>query len=419
MDLEPGFKLSEVGPIPEDWEALRFRELFDIWAGGDLEWSRSSPVRSPEHRFPVYANSQEREGLHSFASYSTEPANSTTVTARGGLGFAAFRDHPYVAIGRLLVLAPRSGTSARFYADYINARHTFAPENTSIAQLTAPQIGSEYCAVPTPAEQRAIAEVLKDADGWIAAAEAEAAKLAQVRAAAMEALLTPTTRLRGFTGEWERLPLGELYEPLSTVAVARAAYTNGGGIACVHYGDIHVRYDGFVDVSRDYVPTLPPHLVRSATRLRCGDVLIADAAEDLEGVGKAVELVATAATEIVGGLHIQALRQRNDRVALGFAGYLFQQQAYRQAVERAASGLKVFGISKSQLGMLEVLLPPTLAEQRAIAALLADMDAAVAAARAVVEKMRGVKAAAMEGLLSGRVRLPPFGPRAQPAEAAA
>ena len=55
---------------------------------------------------------------------------------------------------------------------------------------------------------------------------------------------------------------------------------------------------------------------------------------------------------------------------------------------------------------IELPLPPTLTEQSAIAAVLTDIDTAAAAARTVVAKALRVRAAAMDALLSGRIRLP-------------
>ena len=316
--------------------------------------------------------------------------------------------------------------SSRRFANYrlnhpatLQGIKSLATGTTSVGAIYTRDLLGLALALPQPDEQRAISGALARLDNWIEAAEAEAAKLASVKAATMDALLTPTARLPGFTEEWERVRLGDLYDPLSTAAVARAAYVSGQGVACVHYGDIHVHYDGFVRMGQDHVAAVPMRLVRAASRLKSGDVLIADAAEDLDGVGKAIELVAPEACEVVGGLHVQALRPKANRIALGFSGYLFRQNAYREAVERGASGLKVFGISKSQLMTVEIFLPPTLAEQQAIAAVLSDLDSALAMARAVVTKARGVKAATMDALLSGRVRLPSFDPAARraPSEA--
>ena len=58
--------------------------------------------------------------------------------------------------------------------------------------------------LPSPAEQRAIAEALSDVDGLLAALEALIAKKRAVKQAAMQQLLTGKSRLPGFSGAWRR-----------------------------------------------------------------------------------------------------------------------------------------------------------------------------------------------------------------------
>ena len=82
-----------------------------------------------------------------------------------------------------------------------------------------------------------------------------------------------------------------------------------------------------------------------------------------------------------------------------------------------AQGITIIHLHGGSLMNVEVELP-SLSEQQAIAAVLSDIDSALAAARAVVVKARGLKAAAMDALLSGRVRLPAWGARAGALEAA-
>jgi type I restriction enzyme, S subunit len=76
------------------------------------------------------------------------PADSITITARGTLGVATYRDHRYTTIGRVLVLEPKGQTAGQFFAEFINSRVKFAVESTGVPQLTAPQISSYYLAVP-------------------------------------------------------------------------------------------------------------------------------------------------------------------------------------------------------------------------------------------------------------------------------
>ena len=102
------------------------------------------------------------------------------------------------------------------------------------------------------------------------------------------------------------------------------------------------------------------------------------------------------------------IRPLNENVLPHFVYYATKYTEERIKALRVGSGLP--NIQSERLAEFEISLPADLAEQHAIVRALSDIDAALAAARAVVTKARAVKAAAMDALLSGRVRLLPFGP---------
>jgi type I restriction enzyme, S subunit len=190
-----GYKQTEVGLIPEDWDVQPFKERFNISAGGDVNPKLSSSVQDEEHCYPIYSNALTDRGLYGYCSYADHPANSITITARGSLGFATFRDHKYTAIGRVLVLHPKRQSAGMFFAEFISCRVKFAIESTGVPQLTAPQISEYYLAVPSFAEQTAIATALSDMDGELSALEARRNKTRALKQAMMQELLTGKTRL--------------------------------------------------------------------------------------------------------------------------------------------------------------------------------------------------------------------------------
>ena len=177
------------------WQVKRLGELFDVFAGGDFDPSRSSTVRDERHPFPVYSNAVTDSGLYGFCAYSAYPASTITVTARGTLGVANFRNHPYTAIGRVLVLQPKLELDGRFLSALINNRITFVIESTGVPQLTAPQISKYVVPTPTCAEQTAIAAILSDMDAEIIALDAKLAKARNLKQGMMQELLTGRIRL--------------------------------------------------------------------------------------------------------------------------------------------------------------------------------------------------------------------------------
>jgi type I restriction enzyme, S subunit len=178
-----------------EWEVLSFKELFNISAGGDVNPKLSSSEPDETHRFPIYSNALTDSGLYGYCAYADHPADTITITARGTLGFATYRDHKYTAIGRVLVLEPKRRTAGRFFAEFINSRVKFAIESTGVPQLTAPQISAYNLSAPTYPEQTAIAAVLSDIDAELSALEARRDKTRVLKQAMMQELLTGRTRL--------------------------------------------------------------------------------------------------------------------------------------------------------------------------------------------------------------------------------
>lgn len=60
-----------------------------------------------------------------------------------------------------------------------------------------------------------------------------------------------------------------------------------------------------------------------------------------------------------------------------------------------------------------ISIPPTLAEQTAIAEILSDMDAELSALKKKLEKIRLIKQGMMDALLTGKIRLPEDKPNVQ------
>jgi type I restriction enzyme S subunit len=132
---------------------------------------------------------------------------------------------------------------------------------------------------------------------------------------------------------------------------------------------------------------------------------MADASEDLDGVGKSIEILGLdVGTAAVAGLHTFLLRERVPTFAPGFKGHLGNLKSLHDQFLRVATGMKVFGVSKAALGDLFLPVPPPV-EQTEIAAILSDMDAEITALETKLGKARRIRQGMMQNLLTGRIRL--------------
>jgi len=175
--------------------------------------------------------------------------------------------------------------------------------------------------VPPPEEQHAIATALGDVDALLGALDKLIAKKHELKHAAMQQLLTGRTRLSGFTGEWQQRRLGNHLIFLKHGSHSRAELIPTGSVKYLHYGDIHGSAGLMLDPSATAMPCLPASKAVGLDRLTDGDVVFADASEDLNGVGKSVELQHVGETEVVSGMHTIAVRFDKQLLADGFKAH--------------------------------------------------------------------------------------------------
>lgn len=191
-----GYKQSELGEVPEDWEVFRFDQQFNIYAGGDVPKDSLSMSKTDKHPYPIFANAIQEKGLYGYTGYKRSKPNSVTVTARGYLGHAEYRDEYFFPIVRLLVLEPIGSLDSKFSSYAINELIEVPTESTGVPQLTAPQVGKFIIAAPGEMnEQTAIATILSDMDTDIQTLEQRLNKTRQIKQGMMQELLTGKTRL--------------------------------------------------------------------------------------------------------------------------------------------------------------------------------------------------------------------------------
>jgi type I restriction enzyme S subunit len=427
-----GYKRTEVGVIPREWNAGSLRSCLK----SAPSYGINAPAVPFDDTLPTYLRITDIGEDHRFQPsprVSVKSADATSYfLAAGDLVFARTgasvgksylydpKDGPLVFAGFLIRVTPDpSRLQAEFLSYCVQGQRYWDWVANTSARSGQPGInGREYASLQLPLpplpEQRAIAETLSDVDGLLGALEALIAKKRAIKQAAMQQLLTGKTRLPGFSGEWEMKRLGDHVAFLRHGVNSRAELTPDGAVKYVHYGDIHTTVDVYLEPSSSPMPRLPAVRARTLDRLQDGDLVMVDASEDIEGVGKSVEIKGLRGDEVVSGLHTIAARFDKAVLADGFKAYLQFCPAFRNHLRRLAAGTKVYATSRAHLATVEMQLPQV-PEQTAIASALADMDAEITALEARRDKTRAIKQGMMQQLLTGRVRLV----KPSPAEAGA
>jgi len=420
MELKPGYKQTEVGVIPEDWEVVKLRDLCHSITDG----THFTP-RYVDQGIPFYSVENVTAGNFSDTKFISREEHALLIkrckpergdillTRIGSLGETKLLD--WDANASIYVSLALLKLSKAIEPDYVY-RYSQSPqfiidvEKRSLINATPKKINmSDIGEIPIPyppstIEQHSIATALSDVDALLAKLDALIAKKRDLKQVAMQQLLTGKQRLPGFSGEWEIKRLGDLFQLLSIANNARSDLSEYGEVGYIHYGDIHTGASSFLDCTTGRIPHIAQEKVKNLPLLENGDLVMVDASEDYQGIGKSVEITNVSNHKIVAGLHTFLLRGNKELITDGFKGYLQYIPAVQTAMIRLATGISVYGISKDNVRSIEVLLPGT-KEQRAITTVLSDMDAEIAALEARRAKTQALKQGMMQELLTGRIRL--------------
>jgi type I restriction enzyme S subunit len=302
--VPPGYRQTEVGVIPEDWEVENLAAL----GSGSIPPIKAGPFGSALTKdtyassgYKVYGQEQVIRGDYQYGDYFVPYAKfkeleSCSVKA-GDILLSLVG-----TAGKLLVVprhAPEGIINPRlirfsfdkkrvdseffkglFGADQIQNYLERYAQGGTMGVLNAGILRAVSVALPPLHEQRAIATALSDVDALIFALDKLIAKKRAVKTAAMQQLLTGKQRLPGFSGEWEMERLGDVFSLLSTANNPRSDLSEHGEIGYIHYGDLHATASSFLDCSRAKTPHIARSMVSSITRLEEGDLIIVDASED-------------------------------------------------------------------------------------------------------------------------------------------
>ena len=173
-----------------EWYKDRIRNLFTMNVGGDIDKANVSKIQTDEFKYPVIANALSDDGIYGYTSEYKDDSPCITVTGRGDVGCAKYRDYPLFPIVRLLVLHSKGKIDCRFGEHAINSIKKYE-ESTGVPQLTAPQLGAYSISFPNLTEQAKIGAFLKLIDERISTQNRIIEELKMFRDTLMFKLLSP------------------------------------------------------------------------------------------------------------------------------------------------------------------------------------------------------------------------------------
>lgn len=369
---------------PNDWQEGTIGDLFNVAAGGDVKKRWFSKYRNQSHPYEIFSNGIENRGLYGYTSTAIYAGNAVTVTARGTIGQAFYRENDFDAIIRLLVLSPKNDdTKPKFYEYFINSQVVFEKENTGVPQLTAPKIKEKTVPILSGKEQKAIMAALSSFDAYIDDLAELIEKKKGIRDGALEELVAGTFTVDGQKVNWITTELSEVafYNKCRTTAEKNRYIStenmrqNFSGIE--PYKGLNSVEGCQFDKNDTLMANIRPYLKK---------IWFAD----FSGCCSADVLVIKAKAEIEARLLYYLLA--NDH----FISYV---------MTGGIKGLKMPRGDKKYIMQYPILVPIDREIQAVIANSLAAMDEEIESLEIERDKMIQIREGAMDDLLTGRVRL--------------
>lgn len=394
MELKRGYKQSELGAIPKDWDVGSLASVSErVMVGIASAATHAYRLKG----IPLLRNQNIKAGwlddadiLFVDEEYEKVFRNKRLktgdlLTARTGYpGMTCVIPPRFEGAQSFttLITRPRKDcVDSVFLCHFINSglgQSFFDRSQIGGAQKNVNAGALREMPVPVPplAEQEAIAGVLGDVDALVVALDRLISKKRDLTQAAMQQLLTGKTRLRGFQGEWKQTTFGSVVRhhagnsalikgklPSSEATGLFPAYSaSGQDVWCDHF-----EHEGDA-------------IVVSAVGSRCGKAFVAS--------GK---WCAIANTHVVW--------PNAEKIDWRFLAFFINDEDFWQ---KSGTGQPFVLFAKT---FARPLCLPTLTEQTAIAAALSDMDTEIAALEARRNKTRDLKQAMMQELLTGKTRL--------------
>ena len=408
MELRPGYKQTEAGVIPDDWNVVPMGQVGECLIG--LTYS---PLDVRDYGTLVLRSSNVQGGRLAFDDNvfvdMEIPARAITRTddilicVRNGsrqlIGKCALIDKKTAGSAFGAFMSVLRSESARFlfyqFQSSLQKRQIDEVMGATINQITNRDMASfKVIWPPTNAEQEAIAEALSDADALIESLEHLLTKKRHLKQAAMQELLTGKKRLPGFSGEWEVKRLGEVLARLANGALYQPS--NSSGLPVTR---IETIADGTIDMSRVGYGAQTPEL--EEYRMQADDILFSHI-NSIDHIGKVA--MYNGELPLYHGMNLLLLRAGRSLDSRFLFNWLGSHAGRSKAVTLARQAVSQASINTSDLRQVEIPFP-LLSEQTAIATVLSDMDAELADLEGQLAKIRALKQGMMQKLLTGEIRL--------------
>ena len=426
--MKPGFKQTEVGVIPEDWEISTIGQFSKCYSGGtpstsqlqfyggEIPWITSSDLNS--RIITDVLGRITQAGLDNSSAKIVDAGTLLLALYGATAGVCAVCDIRGAINQAVLAIIPRNISTPFLYHQLQLRKNALISTFTQGGQpnLSGEIVkGFSVMLPPTTAEQEVIAEALGDADALIESLERLVAKKRDIKQGAMQELLTARRRLPGFSSpntkfkqshvgaipeDWGLVPLVELVDPGRSIryGIVQPGDYDPQGRFMIR-GQDYSEVKGWAKPSEVFrVSPKIEERYRNA-RVKTGDLIMT-----IVGYCGHVEIVpawldAANLTQTTARIAI-----RPDRAVSAYCKYVLLSPIGRNQVAAYIKGAAQPGLNCGDLEQFFITLP-SIPEQAAIASSLSAMDEEIIVLEEKMAKARMIKQGMMQELLTGRIRL--------------
>ena len=401
--MRSGYNQSGASVIPADWKAVQLGDHVRITSGESPSTINFVAAGKPYFKVEQLGNSSKYlnsdASPYHFIHGKTVQKNSVVFAKRGAaiaLNRVRILSEESFMDTNLMALSPENGLDSEFLyyeLGYIGLWQ-FA-DTTSVPQINNKHVKPLVFPLPSISEQRAIATALSDVDALLDGLALLIAKKRDLKQATMQQLLTGQTRLPGFSGGWVVKRLDEIGDCFAggTPSTTRADYW-GGNVLWLPSGRVQNHILNAPSESEITITQLG--LAESAAKtIKANSVLVAITGATCANVAL-LQFEAAANQSVVA---IEPFECADAR----FLYYALLME--RDQILSRQSGSAQGGVNLKTVKGIEINAPSP-PEQTAIATVLSDLDAELAALEARLTKTRAMKQAMMSELLTGKTRLP-------------
>jgi type I restriction enzyme S subunit len=408
MEVMTGYKQTEAGVIPDEWEVSPLQETcrhtitYGIVQCGPhipdgVPYIRVSDMDEPE--LTVDGMLRTSKSIASKFARSTVAEGDLVYALRGKLG--EVRQVPAELAGANLTQGTaRLSPNDRLVSDYfiwamrdprVTKQASLEAKGTTFREITLADLRKINILVPPKLEQTAIAKALSDMDALLASIDRLIAKKRNLKQAAMQQLLTSQTRLPGFSGEWANRQLGDVICEISDGGTPSTSDSSnfGGDVPWVVIDDIKQK------ITSTRTTLTEKGLQACAARRWPQGTLIVSTGATIGEVG--ILQVSAATKQGICGIIFDSLLATPD-----FMQYWFFN--YKKLLLSKAQGSSIKEVRAPTLVTLSLSLPE-IDEQNAISNVLSNMDTELTALEVRRNKTAALKQGMMQELLTGRTRL--------------